>query len=98
MKRKEEKIMPLRRDQTSADLFASIAGDVSRLIELYDRRLEGIERRLEELEKKARALRNRAPIRELNSRLQDAEIRLYQIERASRGYPKPPVSGSAADN
>ena len=81
-----------------ADLLADVATNLETLIKGYDERIYEIESRVESLEAKSRALRNRAPLRELDSRLRDAEIRLYQIERASRGYPKPPVSGSAADN
>jgi uncharacterized protein YlxW (UPF0749 family) len=90
MSRKTQKTPP-------TEILANIALNLSLLVEGLQEHLADLENRVESLEKKSRALRNRAPLREMDSRLRDAEIRMYRIERVQRGYPQPPPSGTAAD-
>jgi hypothetical protein len=89
--------MPITKTPTAAKRFEVLASDALRLISLVDERMQAIEQRLADLEAKSRDLRNRAPIRELNSRLQDAEIRLYHLARQTERRPAPPASGARAD-
>jgi hypothetical protein len=87
--------MLITKTPTAAKRFEVLASDALRLISLVDERMQAIEQRLADLEAKSRDLRNRAPIRELNNRLQDAEIKIYLLNRDARrqGGWGPPAPG-----
>ena len=91
--------MPKRAPKpTEREILSDIASSLGVLVEGHRERIAELESRVEALESKSRTLRQRSPLRELDGRLRDVEIKIFKLTRKLMGYPSPPASGTAADN